>query len=280
MLVDYHLHTVFSGHAVGTIDDYLAKVEELGIEEVCFTEHTSRQYLPDEFRRQIPDSWMQDEELAVYLKLVAAAATRTSVRVKLGLETDYFAGHEEALARFLDSLPLDFVLGTVHFLPMYEMRYISLVDEEPAAFLVAYFDYIKRAIESGLFDSIAHIHLGWQIVPWPSGRAGKTVEKGLAQVVAAAATHDVCLEINTRAFNFEGHGTLDIYRRFMAMIADYGVPITLGSDAHDPKDVGRNYPQVLRTLRHYGIDEVATFEKRQRLMVPVGDQLLSTAQGK
>ena len=88
MLVDYHLHTVFSGHAVGTIDDYLAKVEELGIEEVCFTEHTSRQYLPDEFRRQIPDSWMQDEELAVYLKLVAAAATRTSVRVKLGLETD------------------------------------------------------------------------------------------------------------------------------------------------------------------------------------------------
>jgi histidinol-phosphatase (PHP family) len=280
VLVDYHLHTVFSRHAVGTIDEYLAKAKELGIEEVCFTEHTSRQYLPDDFRHRIPYSWMQDEELAVYLEGLATAASRTSIRVRRGLETDYFVGYEGALKEFLESLPLDFVLGTVHFLPRYEMRYITLIDEDPVSLLLDYFDYTKRAVESGLFDSIAHIHLGWQAVPWPPGAAGTTVEEALAQVVATAGTHEVCLEINTRAFNFEGCGTPDSYERFLRMIADYNVPITLGSDAHDPKDIGRNYPEVLRTLRHYGIHEVATFEKRQRHMVPVGDRLLRTAQGK
>lgn len=280
VLVDYHLHTVFSRHAVGFIDEYLAKAEELGIDEVCFTEHTSRQYLPNEVRRQIPYSWMQDEELAVYFEQLDAAAARTSIRVRRGLETDYFAGHEAALGEFLDSLALDFVLGTVHFLPKYDMHYITLIDDEPTLLLLEYFDYIKRAVESRLFDSIAHIHLGWQAVPWPAKAEGKTVEKALAQVVAAAATHDICLEINTRAFNFEGYGTPNTYGKFLELIADYNVPITIGSDAHDPKDVGRNYTEVLRTLRHYGIDEVATFEKRQRHMVPVGDRLLRTAQGK
>ena len=277
MLVDYHLHTVFSRHATGSMEDYLDKVRRLGIEEVCFTEHTSRQYLPEEFCHQIPSAWMQENELSIYLEQLAAAAKTTSIRIKRGLEVDYFAGYEEPLGEFLDSLPLDFDLGTVHFLPMYQMQYISLIEAEPTALLLQYLDYTKKAIESGLFDSLAHIHLGWQAVPWPKGEDGKAARDALGEVVAAALRQDMCLEVNTRAFNFEGYGTSQAYGRFLEMITDYGVPVTLGSDAHAPKDVGRNYSEALRTLKHYGILEVATFEKRKRQMVPIGDRLLKAA---
>ena len=95
MLIDYHLHTVYSHHAVGTIDDYLRRAKELGIQEVCFTEHISRQYLPEEFKRQIPYTWMLDEELELYLQEVKAAGKRTPLTVRVGLETDYFAGYEK-----------------------------------------------------------------------------------------------------------------------------------------------------------------------------------------
>ena len=269
MLIDYHLHTVYSNHAVGTIDDYLRRAEELGIKEVCFTEHISRQYLPEDFKRQIPYTWMLDEELELYLRDVKAAAERTPLTVRVGLETDYFAGYEEELQEFLVSLPLDFVLGVVHLLPMYGLEYVMHVEDEPVRFLINYLEYVKKAVESGLFDSMAHIHLGWQAVPWPEGSGGGLVEDALAEVVAAAHKQDMCLEINTRAFNFEGYGTPEVYKRFLQLIADYNVPITLGSDAHQPREIGRNYPEALRTLAYYGIKEAAAFVQRQRHMVPL-----------
>lgn len=269
MLVDYHLHTVYSHHAVGTIDDCLRWAEELGIKEVCFTEHISRQYLPEDFKRQIPYTWMLDEELELYLRDVKEAGEKSSLAVRVGLETDYFAGYEEKLGEFLASLPLDFVLGVVHLLPMYGLEYVMYVEDEPMRLLMNYLEYVKKAVESGLFDSMAHINLGWQAVPWPEGTDGRLVEDALAEAVAAAHRQDMCLEINTRAFNFEGYGTPEAYGKFLRLIADYNVPITLGSDAHSPKEVGRNYPKALQTLAHYGITEAAVFVERKRHMVPL-----------
>ena len=82
MLLDYHLHTGYCHHAVGPIDDYLRRAEELGMEEVCFTEHISRQWLPEDFKRQLPYTWMLEEELDVYLQKVEAAAAVTPLTVR------------------------------------------------------------------------------------------------------------------------------------------------------------------------------------------------------
>ena len=268
MLIDYHLHTVYSHHAVGTIDDYLRRAEELGIKEVCFTEHISRQYLPEEFKRQIPYTWMLDEELELYLQEVKAAGKRTPLTVRVGLETDYFAGYEKELGNSWHPAP-GFCAGSCTSAPMYGLEYVMFLEDEPVRFLLNYLAYVKKAVESGLFDSMAHLHLGWQAVPWPRGSDGRLVEDALAEVVAAAHKQDMCLEINTRAFNFEGYGTPEVYKRFLQLIADYNVPITLGSDAHQPREIGRNYPEALRTLAYYGIKEAAAFVQRQRHMVPL-----------
>ena len=114
--------------------------------------------------------------MELYLRDVKAAAERTPLTVRVGLETDYFAGYEEELQEFLVSLPLDFVLGVVHLLPMYGLEYVMHVEDEPVRFLINYLEYVKKAVESGLFDSMAHIHLGWQAVPWPRGSDGRLVE--------------------------------------------------------------------------------------------------------
>lgn len=279
MLVDYHLHTVFSRHAVGTVDQYVSRAEELGIEEVCFTEHISRQYMTEEIQNRLAEPWMREHELPDYFELLRAAAAKTSISVLWGLEADYIDTCEEALRDLLESLPLDFVLGTIHFLPAYEMRYLSDIEDEPAVFLLNYFSYAKQAVESGLFDSIAHLNLGWHTVPWPKGKDEIKVEEALAEVVSATRAQDMCLEINTRAFNFEGFGTPEAYHRFLRLIADYDVSVTLGSDAHRPEEVGRNYSEALRYLNHYGINQVATFRKRRRDMVSINARLRSAAQG-
>ena len=69
MLLDYHLHTVYCHHAVGTIDDYLRRAEELGMEEVCFTEHISRQWLPEDFKLHSIYLMLEEELGSLYLDL-------------------------------------------------------------------------------------------------------------------------------------------------------------------------------------------------------------------
>ena len=166
-------------------------------------------------------------------------------------------------------------------MPSHDMQYITLIEEAPVTLLLEYFEYARQAVESGLFDSLAHIHLVWQAVPWPEGGSEElAVEEALAEVVAAARAQDMCLEINTRAFNFEGFGSREVYQKYISLLADYGVPITLGSDAHAVDQIGRNYPEIIRELHHHGIHEVAVFEKRERRMVPLGRKTTKVAVGR
>lgn len=43
-ICDYHVHTAFCKHAVGTVSEYITKAAELGLKEICFTDHMP---LPD-----------------------------------------------------------------------------------------------------------------------------------------------------------------------------------------------------------------------------------------
>jgi len=45
--------------------------------------------------------------------------------------------------------------------------------------------------------------------------------------------------------------------------------MTLGSDAHTPGDVGRDFDRAVSLLERYGNGRVSLFEKRQRSEVKV-----------
>ncbi len=54
------------------------------------------------------------------------------------------------------------------------------------------------------------------------------------------------------------------------MLVDAGAAFALSSDAHVPSDVGHAYDQAVETMRDWGIEEIATFERRERKMEPLG----------
>jgi histidinol-phosphatase (PHP family) len=47
------------------------------------------------------------------------------------------------------------------------------------------------------------------------------------------------------------------------------VPVTLGSDAHDPTDIGYRFADAVGLLREVGYREIATFSQRRRQMIPL-----------
>jgi histidinol-phosphatase (PHP family) len=53
------------------------------------------------------------------------------------------------------------------------------------------------------------------------------------------------------------------------MIRDLKIPLTLGSDAHKPDDVGRDFEKALDLVERYGNGRISVFEKRQRKEVRI-----------
>ena len=84
-----------------------------------------------------------------------------NIKIKTGLEVDYFAGKEKEIRAFLNPLPLDYIIGSVHYLgektvdvgpEFYEGKSIDRLFE-------SYFDSVSAAAASGLFDIIGHCDL-------------------------------------------------------------------------------------------------------------------------
>jgi histidinol-phosphatase (PHP family) len=48
------------------------------------------------------------------------------------------------------------------------------------------------------------------------------------------------------------------------MLHERGVPVTLGSDAHAPERVGRDFPRALRELYGAGYRTLTVFDGRER----------------
>jgi histidinol-phosphatase (PHP family) len=54
------------------------------------------------------------------------------------------------------------------------------------------------------------------------------------------------------------------------MCIDAGAAFALSSDAHTPEDVGYAYDRAVETMRRWGVDELAVFDRRERRMEPLG----------
>ncbi len=53
----------------------------------------------------------------------------------------------------------------------------------------------------------------------------------------------------------------------MELLCEYDIPITFGSDAHAPDQVGFKQQEIYTLAKSYGYSKCATFVKKERTMV-------------
>lgn len=269
MLVDYHLHTRRSGHAEGEPDDYVAVARRVGIDEIGFAEHCMVPGCEKGFDES-NKHWMDWSEIDDYFEELKALGEASRFPVRIGFEVDYCPGEEERTRRALASFSPDFVTGAVHNLPGIGPLYTTEF-KDPASTYRKYFEVTKCAVESGLFDIIAHPNLVWRMCPWPEKEALGLLEQ-LEDLLATVRAADVCLEVNSRAMLNEGYSSTEFYRWFIRRLAENGIRVTMGSDSHRAHEVGRFFPEVVELLKDEGHSQIAVFRGRVRRMVPLDER--------
>lgn len=256
------MHLERGALTVEYLQSFLDRAREVGITEIGVTEHLYR------FREAHDILWTDYvasrcvNTVDLYVTLIEQVRA-AGLPVKFGLEADYVPGKERETERVLGLFPLDYVIGSVHWLggwgfdispKLWDGRSVTAVYRE-------YYDTLARAAESGLFDIIGH--------PGNIGYFGfhprEDIRAGLEEAFLQRVAHlPVVLEINSGGLL---RPAKELFPRpqVACRIAELGIPISTGSDAHRSEDVGHDFPHLYQQLAEWGFTEVCGFVGRRRL---------------
>jgi histidinol-phosphatase (PHP family) len=255
---DYHMHTPLCRHAVGEPVEYARQAVAIGLTEIGFTDHSPMPQ--DDF-----DDWrMWDRQLDEYVaKVRLAQETFPKLTIRLGLEVDYLPGHEDWIRRLAARHPWDYFIGSVHYVSdKWDIDNPAKLSEwkKRDAFTVwaAYFDRLAQAAESRLFEVIGHADLPKKFGIRPAENCRPLYEK----FVAAAAAAGCAVELNTAGLRKDCR---EIYpcAELLELAHRQKIPITFGSDAHAPGEVGLNFAEALGLAQKAGYTESVRFKRRQ-----------------
>lgn len=255
---DYHLHTRYSD-GKSEPEAYIEAAIKLGLKEIGFSDHLN------------PSGgdtlWCMDhKKLPDYAEhILRLKKEHSEIAVRLGLEIDYLPGKEKETEYIINSLPFDYIIGSVHYLgaetvdlgpEFYIGKDIDLIYEN-------YFNLVCEAASTGFFDIMGHPDL----VRIHRFSPDAEITHLYSMMASAFEIHDVAFELNTNGRNKPLH---DFYpdRKYLNIFAEHGVPVCVNSDAHFPERTGQYFKEAYELLKRAGYREMAVFDRRERYMIP------------
>jgi len=257
-LVDYHLHTRRCGHASGTPEEYVLAGLERGLAEMGFADHLPLVHMRDDTLS------MPLDQLPAYVEDVLDLGRRyPEARLRLGIEADFVPTHLDRMAVLLAAHPFDYVIGSVHCIDGWgfdDPRYLDgYRDRNLYELWRRYFDLLGDAAECGLFDILAHPDLIKKFGMRPQEDPGEMYSDCVQRIAASG----VGIEVSTAGLR-KPVGEIYPAPEFLRLCCAAGVPVTLGSDAHSPAEVGQDFEKLPGFLFACGCREIAVYKDRVR----------------
>lgn len=260
---DYHSHTILCKHAEGIPLDYARSAKANGLTSMAATEHAPA---PEPFS---PGIRMAMDDFGLYHQWIREANSVEGIDVLLGIEADYYDQCEPFLEKWLAEHPFDYVLGSVHFLAYHRERDHALEgiwdSDDLEGIWSRYFARIQRLADSRLYDVAAHLDLPKKYKPVPDQAiVEQTVKPALDRIAEAG----MGIEINTSGFNHQANEQYPSVT-ILAWACERGIPISFGSDSHQPQRMGADFDRAVQAALEAGYTERAEYRGRERTLVPL-----------
>jgi histidinol-phosphatase (PHP family) len=270
-LVDYHIHTNYTRDATGTVKDYCEMAEKLGIKEIAFTNHLFLKKLdnvPGIESSEIPKMSIRLDEIPKHYEEIEKAREQFKLKIKFGMEIDYFEECEKEIERLIRGYPFDFVLGSVHIIDGFVIGdsngAVKLFQQRDVfQTYIQYFSKLKKAIESQLFDVMAHPDIirkyavQYSVIPF------EKYKDQIEDIVNSLVDNKIGIELNTYGYIHPVHDSYPSIE-FLKICKEFGVKVvTIGSDAHSPSRLGDGLREGIEKLKKVGYEKICLFDQRK-----------------
>ncbi len=273
-MIDSHSHTFYSKHATGSVDELVLASIAAGVKILTITDHAP--FLVD------ADNRLLASELDRYFADIEQAriAYKGQITILQGLEFDYLPGAEAFTRDLLARYPLDFAIGSIHYVdvpgePMVKVWELPRLAAE--AFLDRYFANIEGLVACGLFDAVGHADTLLRGLP------EDVFLRRFEPLLAPLAHSGMAFELNASGLRKsslapltgeEVHGLWSYPSlRLLPQLIAHDVPFTIGSDSHAPEDAGAGVAELMRAIRQLGLGRISYYQGRRRINVDI-DTLL------
>ncbi len=254
MRVDLHNHTTFCNHANGTMEEYILKAIDLGIDIFGFSDHAPMDFDP-KYRMTFKEKKFYEMQIAQLQEKY-----KNQIKILLGYEVDYLDNH---ISADVMKTKVDYFIGSVHFIHewgfdnpefigVYKDKDIDTIWEE-------YFKAIQVMAKSNLFDIVGHIDLIKVFNFMPKKEIKQIANSALREIKKS----NMVLEINPAGLR-KPIGEQYPSSELLELAFELDIPITFGSDAHEIEQIGFEYESITTLAKSIGYTKCVTFENRDR----------------
>ncbi|MCA0758121.1 histidinol-phosphatase HisJ [Paenibacillus sp. N4] len=266
MLIDYHTHHARCGHAVGELEEYVRKGIEIGLAQLGLSDHMPLLHVNP--ATYYPEMAMPMEELPRYVEecLSLKEKYKDRIDIRIGLEGDYIEGCEEQIEAIVKAYPWDYVIGSVHFLGEWDITDFRQTHgwegRDRMAVYEQYYDAVAKAAATGFYDYIGHIDVIKRFGFKPEGDVTHLENAALE----AVKKNGLAIELNASGLRMPVEEMFPS-RRMLEYAHKLGIPVTIGSDAHQPERLGQYLDQARAALKEVGYTQLATFNCRKLMLI-------------
>lgn len=209
------------------------------------------------------------------------------LEIYVGLEIDYLDETYNASIPFFQKLPLDYRIGSIHFLPMSEQlteanmvcidgsfrEYAHSVEryfEGDIRLLVKqYYENMMKMIETGGFDIVGHMDKiymnGYKYESFTFEE--DWYERPFMACLDLAKEKELMVEVNTK--NLVKKEELYPNSRYLSLLKEMDIPVMVNSDCHYPDLVNDGREKAFDLLKQAGFRSTRELVKGQWQDMPI-----------
>ena len=252
---NYHTHTVYCGHATGSMEDYVTRAIEGGIRYMGFAEHAPLPY-PDGhetwFRlamTDVPDYFQEVNRLR--------EKYRGEIELSVGFEMEYYPEYFEPMLELTKKSGAEYLILGQHYMTPEHPNGVHVLEKDyEFEHLRDYVKLILGAMETGVFTYIAHPDM-YQFVG-----DNLRYREEMRKICIASRKKNIPLELNLlgiRDHRFYPN------EPFWKVVGEEGSPVTFGLDAHDWKDAcdEESLKVAMGIVKKYGLNYIGRPELKR-----------------
>lgn len=266
MYYDYHIHSSFSEDCSVDMEIIVKRAIELGIKEICFTDHIDYDMTLEGIPEEIFDPVEYTKEINRLRGIYSG-----QISIKKGVEIGLQPHIKQKCMDFVAKNDFDFAICSMHTsdkLDIYHGHFFE--GKTPKQAYAKYFEELYNSIENNPYYSV----LGhYDLLKRHVKHDGDKIMKENFDIIEATFKRVIedgkGIEINASGFKYNLGHTLPT-RDFLQLYKELGGEIiTTGSDSHGTGYIADHFDYVYHLLKETGFRYITTFDKMKPQFVKI-----------
>ena len=265
-IIDMHTHSDNSPDGIHSPMYMCERAVDKGLRALAITDHCEINVFAE-----------QKYASSVFHSYFETAKARISFEGQLlvlhGLEIAQITSNMQLSDMIVNKYPYDYILGSVHTPRGFDedIKEIDYSKLDVYEFMNNYFDELTELAAWHGCDALAHITCpmrriqGYHKIDFDYDKVSESLDRLLLAII----NNGKALEINTSGLRQDINRLMPeerIIRRYKEL---GGKLITIGSDAHNVKDIGEGIEEAMKIIKECGFDKITFYVNRQSMQIDI-----------